>query len=356
MNHDSYPKLGESQLQLLRSGIAIPAHPLALDSDRRLDEARQKALSRYYLSAGAGGLAVGVHTTQFEIREHGLYEEVLRLAAAVAQEKTAAPRSPLLVAGICGFAEQAINEARVARRLNYDMGLLSLSAFGNAAESEILEHCDAVAREIPLFGFYLQPSVGGRLLSYHFWRQFAEIPNAMAIKLAPFNRYQTLDAVRAVAESTRWKDISLYTGNDDSIVVDLLSTFRFEVEGETRFVGFSGGLLGHWACWTKSSVAVLEKCKTIRDTSNSGLCDLLILANQVTDMNAAIFDAANAYQGCIAGIHEVLRRQGLLEGIWCLDEAEQLSPGQADEISRVCRAYPHLVDDGFVQKNLSQWL
>jgi dihydrodipicolinate synthase/N-acetylneuraminate lyase len=326
--------------EALRAGMVIPAHPLALTAGRTLDERRQRALSRYYLAAGAGGLAVGVHTTQFAIREVGLYETVLRLAADEMRG-----RSVVGVAGICGATPQAVREAGAARDLGYDAGLLSLGALREAPVADLLDHCRAVARVIPLFGFYLQPGVGGRVLPYEFWRQFVEIPEVLAIKVAPFNRYRTLDVVRSVAESGRAGEIALYTGNDDSILVDLMTEFDF---GGCK-ARFAGGLLGHWAVWTSRAVEHLRMAYTGGD-------ELLTLASQITDANAAIFDTANGFAGCIPGIHEVLRRQGLLEGCWCLDPHEELSPGQVEEIDRVSRLYPHLLDDEFVRRHLSEWM
>jgi dihydrodipicolinate synthase/N-acetylneuraminate lyase len=338
----------------LRNGIVIPAHPLALTGSRKLDERRQRTLTRYYHAAGVGGIAVGVHTTQFAIRDpkHALLRPVLELAAETLRKcDGAAGRQTVRIAGICGHTEQAVAEARLAREIGYHAGLLSLAALQKASDGELINHCRCVAQEIPLFGFYLQPAAGGRLLSREFWRRFVEIPNVLAIKIAPFNRYQTLDVVRAVVESGRASDIALYTGNDDSIVIDLLTEYTI---GDTR-VRIVGGLLGHWACWTKKAVELLDECKRVR-TGKSVPASLLALAAQVTDCNAAFFDAANNFSGCIPGIHEVLHRQGLLEGIWCLDPAETLSPGQADEITRVYRLYPHLNDDAFVAKHLDEWL
>lgn len=329
----------------LFSGLVIPAHPLALNAQRKLDERRQRALSRYYLAAGAGGLAVGVHTTQFAIREprFGLYRPVLELAA---EEMRGTPT--VRIAGICGPTRQALQEATLARDLGYEVGLLSLGALREAGIDDLLHHSREVSQVIPLIGFYLQPSVGGRILSYAFWRRFVEIANVVAIKVAPFNRYQTLDVVRAVAESGREKEIALYTGNDDSILIDLLTPYN--CGGAS--VRFSGGLLGHWAAWTSKAVGHLRLAKE----SQSITPELLTLAQQITDANAALFDSANGFRGCIAGIHEVLRRQGLLEGRWCLDPDEDLSPGQADEIDRVSTAYPWLLDDDFVRRNSSVWL
>ena len=357
----SHP-MQSSELKRLKLGTVIPAHPLALDIDRRLDERHQRGLTRYYLAAGAGGLAVGVHTTQFAIRDsqHNLLAPVLRIAMETAQEFSRSenlPR-PVMIAGICGSTSQALREADLAKQLGYHAGLLSLGALSQASELELLGHCRSVGECLPLVGFYLQPAVGGRTLSYSFWRDFCEIPSVVAIKLAPFSRYQTLDVVRALAESSRWNEISLYTGNDDAIVTDLVSTYEFSIGDETRRLQFRGGLLGHWACWTRAAVQTFNHCRNLRNglIASADLRELQVLANQVTDMNQAIFDAANGFRGCIAGVHEVLKRQGLLQGTWCLDSREQLSPGQADEISRVCTAYPHLTDDAFVRNHLADWI
>jgi dihydrodipicolinate synthase/N-acetylneuraminate lyase len=329
----------------LRKGVVIPAHPLALTADRKLDERRQRALTRYYLAAGAGGLAVGVHTTQFAIRDAGLYRPVLELAAE--EDRRFEPLT-IKVAGVCGPTKQAVAEASLARELGYDLGLLSLAALKDATDDQLVAHARAVADVIPLFGFYLQPSVGGRVLSYGFWRRFVEIPNVAAIKMAPFNRYQTIDVVRAVAESGRAGEIALYTGNDDNILVDLLTEYRF---GEAR-LRIVGGLLGHWSVWTRRAVELLNEVREAPEPT----AERLTRAVEITDSNAAFFDAANGYHGCIAGLHEVLRRQGLLEGIWCLDPKEGLSPGQKEEIDRVYRAYPHLNDDAFVARHRDEWL
>jgi dihydrodipicolinate synthase/N-acetylneuraminate lyase len=341
--------------QILQKGAVIPAHPLALTSERKLDERRQAALTRYYCAAGAGGIAVGVHTTQFAIRdpEVGLHEPVLRLAAAVAEEyEQNSGRRLIKVAGVCGRTPQALREACFAREAGYDLGLLSLAALPSASDQELLEHCRAVAREIPLFGFYLQPSVGGRLLSYQFWRQFCEIPGVAAIKVAPFNRYQTLDVVRGVIESGRAAEIALYTGNDDNIIPDLLAEFR--LAGGSA--GFRGGLLGQWAVWTKRAVEMLDAIRACRSRGGEGAAEILAGSAALTDANAALFDVANCFKGCIAGLHEILRRQGLLVGRWCLDPDEDLSPGQLEEIDRVCAAYPQLADDDFVRSHVDEWL
>lgn len=342
----------------LQRGLVIPALPLALDANRRWDERRQRALLRYYFAAGAGGVAVGVHTTQFAIRDPkvSLFEPLLRLAAEEFQRADAERAEPLVrITGLCGPTAQAVSEAQLAVNAGYHAGLLSLAALKNASDDELIAHCRAVAEVIPVIGFYLQPSVGGRALPYSFWRRFAEIENVVAIKMAPFNRYHTLDVVRAVMESGR-EDIALYTGNDDNIVIDLLTPFRFQMDGEWRSRRIVGGLLGHWAVWTKSAVELLSLCQELSLKNRPISPEVLTLAQQVTDCNAAFFDAANGYAGCIAGIHEVLRRQGLLEGIWCLDPNETLSPGQKEEIDRVYTAYPELNDDAFVKENLARWL
>jgi dihydrodipicolinate synthase/N-acetylneuraminate lyase len=331
--------------EALARGLCIPAHPLALNSERNLDERRQRALTRYYLAAGAGGLAVGVHTTQFAIRDPriGLLEPVLTIAA---EEMNKSPREVVRIGGVCGETTQAISEAEQLKDLGYHACLLSLSASPNASTAELIEHARSVGEIIPLVGFYLQPAVGGRVLSYSFWRKFAELESVVAIKIAPFNRYQTLDVMRAVADSGR-DDIALYTGNDDNIVGDLITPFRY---GD-RTHRIAGGLLGHWSVWTRAAVEILDRCRSEHASS-----ELLQLGHEITDCNAAFFYAANGFQGCIAGLHEVLRRQGLLEGIWCLDRSEMLSPGQKAEIDRVYAAYPHLNDDEFVAQHRDHWL
>ena len=335
----------------LRAGMVIPAHPLALTSDRRLDERHQRALTRYYIEAGAGGLAVGVHTTQFAIREHGLHRPVLELAmeTAVAASARRPGARPVMVAGAIGATHQATAEAEAARALGYDVVLLSLGALREASDRELITHCRAVSEVLPLFGFYLQPAVGGRVLGYDFWRAFAEIERVWAVKLAPFDRYRTIDAIRGLADSGR-ADIALYTGNDDSIVADLVTGFP-TAAGVQRF---AGGLLGQWATGTHRAVSLLERVKRGRESGASA--ELLREGAALTDFNAAIFDAAHGFAGCIPGIHEILRRQGLLAGIGCLDERETLSPGQREEIDRVCAAYPFLLDDDFIATNRERWL
>jgi Dihydrodipicolinate synthetase family len=340
-------------LAALRKGVAIPAHPLALDAERRLDPRRQRALTRYYLDAGAGGLAVGVHTTQFAIREAGLFGPVLELAMRSAADWAREP--PIMIAGLAGGTAQAAQEAQIARDLGYHAGLLSLAALPGASEDELIGHAQAVAREIALVGFYLQPAVGGRVLPVSFWRRFAAIENVVAVKIAPFNRYRTLDVVRGVVEAGAAERITLYTGNDDHIVLDLVTPFTVAANGRATTVRIKGGLLGHWSVWVKSAVELLERIHAA--TAADGVpADLLALDSQITDCNAAIFDVANDFHGVIAGCHEILRRQGLLAGIWCLDPKESLGPGQKEAIDRVCAAYPHLNDDAFVRANLERWL
>ncbi|NQT36611.1 MAG: dihydrodipicolinate synthase family protein [Planctomycetes bacterium] len=372
----------ENIRKILNRGIVIPAHPLALNAQRKLDERRQRALSRYYLAAGAGGLAVGVHTTQFAIHDPkvGLLEPVLQLAreemdrADEASEKGSGPfcaqhppgrsgkrdlppfHSVVRVAGICGRTAQAVGEAELARGLDYQAGLLNVAAMHRADEDGLIAHCRAVAEVIPVFGFYLQAGIGGRELPYSFWRRMVEIENVVAIKIAAFDRYRTIDVVRAVAESGR-DDIALYTGNDDTIVADLITPHRFATDArpttERRFVG---GLLGHWAVWTRKAVELLTDCHRAVRGGGDVPAELLRRSVEVTDCNAAFFDAANHFAGCVPGLLEVLRRQGLLEGIWCLNPDETLSPGQREEIDRVCRMYPHLADDEFVAEHRDQWL
>ncbi len=341
----------------LLAGQVIPAHPLALDRQRRFSEKHQRALTRYYIAAGAGGLAVGVHSTQFEIRDpcHGLFRPVLELAAeTAASELRNEPRDVALIAGLYGQTPQAITEAELARSLGYHAGLVSMAAYKQESEDVILAHVATVAETIPVIGFYLQPAVGGRIFSYAFWRRFAEIPNVVAIKIAPFNRYQTIDVVRAVAASGR-NDLALYTGNDDMIVSDLLTPFTFKLDDQTVTRRIVGGLLGHWGVWTRGAVHLFHEAQHAAEFSAIPAA-WLGRAIAVTDMNAAVFDAANQFHGCIPGILEILRRQGLVESAHCLNLAEVLSPGQAEELDRVSAAYPDLIDDAFVAEHRDHWL
>lgn len=341
----------------LLAGQVIPAHPLALTAARTLDERHQRALTRYYVDAGAGGIAVGVHTTQFAIRDpqHALLAPVLELATEAADARLAGrARAFVKIAGLVGDTAQAMAEARLATDHGYDAGLLSLGAWKRATDADVLAHCREVASAMPLFGFYLQPAVGGRVLRYEFWRAFAEIEDVVAIKIAPFNRYRTLDVVRAVADAGR-HDIALYTGNDDNIVVDLLTPFPMPSSRGDAPRYMAGGLLGHWAVWTGAAVELLGRIRTARAADAPG-GGWLLEAAAVTEANAAIFDVRHDFAGCIPGIHEVLRRQGLLRGTWCLDREEVLSPGQAAEIDRVLHRYPLMNDDAFVARHLDEWL
>ena len=351
-----------SLAETLLSGLVIPAHPLALTADRRLDERRQVALTRYYSAAGAGGVAVGVHTTQFAIREAGLLKPVLRLAGSALDEDENERRRRLVrVAGAIGPTRQAVAEAELARGLGYDAVLLSLAALREATVPELLDHCRRVAEVLPLFGFYLQTAVGGRPLDHRFWRGFLEIESVVAIKVAPFNRYQTVDVVRALAESGRGDEVALYTGNDDAIVFDLLADFgtapgHAGPGSAAQRVRFAGGLLGQWAVWTWRAVELLEAVKECRRNAGEEAVDLLALGQRLTDANGALFDVRGNFAGCIAGVNEVLRRQGLLANRLCLDPHEDLSPGQAEEIDRVSASYPELVDDAFVAEHRDEWL
>jgi dihydrodipicolinate synthase/N-acetylneuraminate lyase len=344
--------------RLLLEGMVIPAHPLALTAERRLDERRQVALTRYYCDAGAGGIAVGVHTTQFAIRDPrvGLFSAVLRLAADTAREhERRTARRIVRVAGVCGRTAQAIGEAGLARDLGYDTALLSLAGWDGVPSVDLIAHCREVASVLPLFGFYLQPDVGGRPLDEAFWREFLEIPNVVAIKVAPFDRYRTLDVVRALAASGREAEVALYTGNDDSIVADLLTEFPGATSGGPR-VRFSGGLLGQWAVWTRRAVELFERVRAVRAGAETCTRAILALGAELTDANAALFDAGHRFAGCLPGIHEALRIQGLLAGRWCLEPTEDLSAGQLDAIDRVHARYPHLRDDEFVSERLDGWL
>ena len=351
------PQLHDQASEVLNEGVVIPALPLALDKSRKLDERRQRALVRYYLDAGAGGIAVAVHTTQFEIRlpKIDLFRPVLEIAREELDRFMDRTNKTIVrIAGIVGKTERAVREAGLASYLGYDAGLLSLSAFSEAPNEEILEHCRNIAGIIPLIGFYLQPAVGGRKLDVNFWRDLSGIENVVAIKIAPFNRYQTLDVIRGVAESGRADKIALYTGNDDNIVADLLTEYKFRVGSKTIKKRIVGGLLGHWAVWTKKAVDILNEIHLASNTNEFN--NLLSTGMHVTDCNAAFFDVVNNFKGCIVGLHEVLRRQGLLEGLWTLNENEILSPAQKAEIDRVYNAYPELNDDGFVKENLDKWL
>lgn len=350
------PQLKPEIKELLFNGTVIPAHPLALDADRNFDESRQRLLTRYYVASGAGGVAVGVHTTQFAIRDPkiNLFEKVL--ATASDEISRIGPKRPFIkVAGVSGPTEQAVREALIAKNLGYDLLLVSINGLGHWSESDLLHRAREIGKHMPLFGFYLQPSVGGKLLSEEFWKDFAEIPSVCAIKIAPFNRYRSLEVVRAVCMASRHKDIAIYTGNDDNIVNDLLTTYEISTDKGIVRKDIVGGLLGHWAVWTQKAVELFNRIKEIKKEGSTMPREMLTENIKVTDANAAFFDAKNDFKGCIAGLHEVLRRQGLLEGTWCLDPNETLSPGQKEEIDRVYREYPELNDDAFVRENLKSW-
>ena len=350
-NYLRLSKMNQEIKELLHKGTVIPAHPLVLNQNRTLDEDRQRRLTRYYLASGVGGVAMGVHTTQFEIRkpEINLLETVLRLAAEEI-DKAELKRPIIKVAGIAGPTEQAINESHLALKYGYHLGLLSLGGLDDLTEEQLIQHAQKIAEVIPIFGFYLQPAVGGRVLSYGFWKKFVEIPNVHAIKIAAFNRYQTLDVIRALCGSSRHDEIALYTGNDDNIVADLLTPYKFNINGKKVEKKFVGGLLGHWAVWTKKATTLFEEINKCKANGGKGIENLLSIGIEVTDMNEAIFDAKNSFRGCIPGIHEVLRRQGLIQGRWCLNPFEEVSSGQLEEIDRIYKMYAHHTDDDFVRE------
>ncbi|MDU1892420.1 MAG: dihydrodipicolinate synthase family protein [Dysgonomonas sp.] len=344
-------------LQIFRKGTVIPATPLALTESRTVDEKYQKALVRYHIDCGVGGIAIGVHSTQFEIREHGLFEGLLSLVSKEIDSWSEFRGKKILkVAGVCGKTEQALREASFALSAGYHAALVSLSALKESSLDELITHCTKVAEIMPIIGFYMQTSVGGINLPYEFWKEFAAIPNVLGIKIAPFDRYKTFDVVRAICDAGKEEDIALYTGNDDNIVADLLSEYKVETSAGTKNIRIKGGLLGHWCVWTKKAVDLLNEIHSITDSEKDIPQDLLTRAIQITDSNAAFFDSKNRFAGCIPGLHEVLFRQGLMTNILCLNSEEVLSEGQKEEISRVYKAYPHLNDDDFVRSNLSIWL
>ena len=348
----------EKALALLREGTVIPAIPLALTAQRTFDERRQRALVRYYLDAGAGGVAVAVHTTQFEIRlpEYNMFEIVTKITAEeIDAYEARTGRVVIKVGGVCGPAAQACKEAAYLRSIGFDAVLLSPGGLAALSEDEMIARTETVAAIMPVIGFYLQPAVGGRLFSVEYWKRVADVENVVAIKAAPFNRYRTGELVRGVCMSDRRDSVSLYTGNDDNIIVDLLTEFAYDIDGEWRTKRFVGGLLGHWSVWTHATCKMFETIKAQR-TASTIPAEVLTFAAQTTDANAVVFDAINGFAGCIPGVHEVLRRQGLLAGTWCLNPDEGLSPGQAEELDRVYKAYPALTDDAFVRENLSRWM
>jgi hypothetical protein len=321
-----------------------------------MDERRQRALTRYYLAAGAGGLAIGVHTTQFAIHDPkvGLYEPVLTLAAETIEECEHRGAVPVVrVAGIVGDTQKAVSEATLAADLGFHVGLVDLRHTAGGTDDRAIEHLRAVAEIIPVMGFYLQPAVGGHDLPYRFWRRVAELDRLVAVKVAPFDRYRTLEVVRAVVDAGRGHKIALYTGNDDHIVLDLVTPFRF---GDGPEIHMVGGLLGQWAVWTNRATELHAECRLLVTRGRPISPRLLTVATQLTDANGAIFDAKHGYAGCIPGIHEILRRQGLLAGTWTLNPGEVLSPGQSADIARVLSAYPDLTDDAFVAEHRDRWL
>ena len=347
----------EKALEILKSGTVIPATPLALDENRNFDEYSQRLLMKYYLNCGVGGIATAVHSTQFEIRdpEVQLFEPILKLVSdEIANFENKTGKVIVKVAGVCGKTEQAVKEAELAKKYGYDAVLLSPGGLNDLPENELIERTKAVAAVMPVIGFYLQTAVGGRRFSYNYWQQICEIPNVVAIKAAPFNRYMSLDVARAAALSSRSDEITLYTGNDDNIVIDLLTTYKFDVDGKHYEKGFEGGLLGHWSVWTKRAVELFEKCKQEKG-KDSISAEMLSLANAVTDSNAVLFDGANGFAGCIPGLHYVLKKQGLMKTLNCINPNEVLSCGQAEEIERIYDMYPSLVDDDFVKENIENW-
>ncbi|MGW0002990.1 dihydrodipicolinate synthase family protein [Nocardia grenadensis] len=351
-------QLSAAEHALLHRGTVIPAHPLALDSTRHLDERRQRALTRYYVDAGAGGIAVGVHTTQFEIRrpEIGLLRPVLELAAAELDAR-AADRPFLRIAGVAGPTGQAVAEAELARELGYGAVLVSPGGLADRDLEYLLDRSAAVGEVLPVIGFYLQEAVGGRYLPREYWRRLADQDSTIAVKAAPFDRYRTLELVQGIVDSGRGDQVALYTGNDDNIVADLLTPYDLPGPDGPVSRRFVGGLLGHWAVWTRAAVQLHELVARAWAGDAQARTRALSLAAAVTDANAAVFDVRNDFAGVIAGVHEVLRRQGLLAGTWCLDPDEGLSDGQAAELTRISDAYEWLrAEDGFIAAGSEGWM
>lgn len=347
----------EIALKKLAAGTVIPATPLVLDENRKMDEKGLRLLMNYYLNCGVGGIATAVHTTQFEIREPeiNLFEPILKLVSAEIDKFEKEHDTVIVkVAGACGPVEQAVREAELAKKYGYDAVLLSPGGLNHLSEDEMVKRTEAVAKVMPVIGFYLQTAVGGRVFSYNYWERVCAIPNVVAIKCASFNRYQTQEVVRAAAMSKRADEITLYTGNDDNIVIDLLTKYRFDKDGTPVEKDFKGGLLGHWSVWTKKAVEIFEL--TQKEKGKDSISpELLTLAAQVTDSNSAFFDTANGFAGCIAGLHHVLVGQGLMKNTYCLNPDETMSKGQKEEIERVYKYYPHLSDDEFIKSNIDAW-
>ncbi len=341
-----------TSLAILHEGTVIPAIPLTLDENRKFDSASQRRIVRYYMAAGSGGIAAGVHSTQFEIRnpEHNLLRPVLEtvIAEIEAFEKETG-KTIVRVAGVCGKIPQACSEALLAKELGYDAVLLSPGGLADLSEEDLLDRTREVAKIMPVIGFYLQEAVGGRKLSRKYWKELSDIDGVAAIKCACFDRYRTQDLVKGVMESARADEVALYTGNDDHIVMDLLTPF--EHNGKKKY--FVGGLLGQWSVWTNRAVEIFNCCKETRETGIIP-AELLTVAEHLTEANGAVFDVANRFAGCIPGLHYILRKQGLMETIYCLNPDETLSEGQAEEIDRLWTAYPEIADDSFVKSFMAK--
>lgn len=344
----------EKALEVFKSGVVIPATPLALTDDRKFDEKTLRLLMKYYLNCGVGGIATAVHSTQFAIRQCGMFEPVIStVSEEVDKFEEETGKCIFKICAACGPVEQAVAEAITAKKYGYDAVLLSPGGLNDKSEDYLIERAEKVAEVLPVVGFYLQTAVGGRVFSYDYWCRMAAIDNVIGFKCASFNRYTTIDVLRAVANSDRCDEITMYTGNDDNIVFDLISDFVFKTKNGMKTMKFSGGLLGHWCLWSKKAVELLEKAKQARISGDYH--ELLAIGAQITDMNSAAFDTRHNFKGCIPGISEVLRRQGLMNNCLCLDPEEVLSEGQAEELDRVTASYPHLVDDDFIKANIEKW-
>jgi hypothetical protein len=337
----------------LRDGVVIPAHPLALDDEGAVDLRAQRALTRYYLAAGVHGVAVGVHTTQFELHEdRGLLTEVWRLAATTADESG---RAPVLVAGLTGDTADAVVEGQIAVEAGYEVALLCPWGMADVTEAAMVERARAVGEVLPTIGFYLQESVGGRRLGRDYWRRLFDLESVVAVKTAPFDRYRTNDVVQALLEHDRWDEVAVLTGNDDNIVHDLITPYRRQVCGQEREVRATGGLLGQWAVGARAAVDVVAR---VAQAMASGAVPTSILrsAAEFVDVNAAVFDVDHDFAGCVAGVNEVLRQQGLVPTVRCLGKRDILSPGQAEQIAQVRERYPNVLDEEFVATHRDDWL